>query len=147
MLVRSMSLYVPFLATVLLLTAYSAPAFPDGEILEFMCSTCGYRQQFAQGFDQEDERRNVQSIVVVCERTHEIRTIKVALNPNAPVSGEPLLARQFGTGRSELLGMRLPRFLVPGNTCPLFPITAYLQHGICPIDGRFGFHFTVVGYF
>jgi len=147
MLVRSMSLYMTILATVLLLTVYSAPAFCDGEVLEFMCSSCGFRRQFAQGFDPEDERRNIQTIVVVCERNRQIRSIRVPLDPNAPVSGEPLLARQYGTGRSKLLGVRLPRFLVPGNTCPLFPITAYLRHNVCPIDGRPGFQFAVVGYY
>jgi hypothetical protein len=100
-----------------------------------------------QGFNADDERRNVQSIIVVCERTREIRSIRIPIDPAAPVQGEPLVARQYGTGRSDLLGLRLPRFLVPGNTCPLFPITAYLEHNVCPLDGRPGIQYAVVVYF
>jgi len=46
-----------------------------------------------------------------------------------------------------LLGMELPKFLVPGNTCPLYPITAYLDRNICPVDGRAGLEFKVIEYF
>lgn len=144
---RSMSLHIAFLATVLVLAAYPTLALPDGEVLELSCRSCGFRAQLAQGFNADEERRNVQSIIVVCERSKEIRSIRIALDPNMPATGEPLLARQYETGRSDLLGVRLPRFLVPGNTCPLFPITAYLQHNVCPIDGRPGFSFSVVGYY
>lgn len=119
----------------------------EGEILEFFCQSCGYRERFAQGADQADEARNLQHIIVVCERTKQIRSIKIPLNPKLPVNGEPLLAGQYGTGYSELLGMTLPKFLVPGNTCPLYPITAYLEQNICPVDGRPGMEFKVVEYF
>jgi len=115
------------------------------DILEFYCPSCGYRQQFFQGSDQWEQQRNVQHIIVVCERSGEIRNIKIPLDPRLPVHGEPLLAGQFGTGRSELLGEKLPRFLVPGNTCPLFPVTAYLERNICPVDGGSGIQVAVVG--
>jgi len=130
---------------VMLVSPYRA--LSDGEVLEFSCASCGYKQRFAQGWDAQDQMRNTQSIIVVCERSREIRSIKIPLNPEAPVMGEPLAGRQYGTGRSDLLGIRLPRFLVPGNTCPLFPITAYLEHNICPVDGKPGIRYTVVGYF
>lgn len=123
------------------------PGHAEGEILEFYCQSCGYRERFAQGFDQADEAKNVQRIIVVCERNHQIRSIKIPLDPKLPVNGEPLLARQYGTGYSDLLGMTLPKFLVPGNTCPLFPITGYLERNICPVDGRAGLAYTVVEYF
>ncbi len=129
----------------LLLFPAQVPA--EGEILEFMCQSCGYRERFVQGSDPSEEARNVQSIIVVCERNRQIRSIKIPMDPKLPVQGEPLLARQYGTGQSELLGLELPKFLVPGNTCPLFPITAYLEQNICPVDGKPGLQFTVVGTF
>jgi hypothetical protein len=115
------------------------------DLLELYCPSCGYRERFMQGSDELEEQRNVQHIIVVCERSGQIRNIKIPLDPKSPVHGEPLLARQYGTGRSELLGERLPRFLVPGNTCPLFPVTAYLERNICPIDGSVGIQVAVVG--
>lgn len=115
------------------------------DLLELYCPSCGYREQFVQGSDPWEEQRNIQHIIVVCERTGQIRNIKIPIDPKSPVRGEPLLAGQFGMGRSELLGERLPRFLVPGNTCPLFPITAYLERNICPIDGSVGIQVAVVG--
>lgn len=119
----------------------------EGEILEFLCRSCGYKERFVQGADPSEEARNIQNIIVVCERNRQIRNIKIPVDPKLPVHGEPLLARQYGTGQSELLGLELPKFLVPGNTCPLFPITAYLERNICPVDGRPGIEFTVVGVF
>jgi len=121
--------------------------FSQGEIIEFSCPSCGYRERFVQGSSASDLARNVQQIIVVCERTREIRNIAIPIDPNKPSPGEPFLAKQYGTGRSELLGIRLPRFLVPGNTCPLFPITAYLEQNICPIDGAVGIQYSVVGYY
>jgi hypothetical protein len=118
-----------------------------GEILEFFCRSCGYRERFVQGADPSDEARNIEKIIVVCERTRQIRTIKIPSDPKLPVNGEPLLARQYGTGQSDLLGIELPKFLVPGNTCPLFPITAYLERNICPVDGRPGLEFVVADHF
>jgi hypothetical protein len=115
------------------------------DLLELYCPSCGYRERFMQGSDELEEQRNVQHIIVVCERSGQIRNIKIPLDPKSPVHGEPLLARQYGMGRSELLGERLPRFLVPGNTCPLFPVTAYLERNICPIDGSVGMQVAVVG--
>lgn len=120
-------------------------AFCEGEVLEFSCPSCGYRQRFIQGADEQDQSRNVQHVIVVCERSRSIRNITIPLDPNRPVVSEPLLARQYGTGRSELLGSTLPKFLVPGNTCPLFPITAYLDKNICPVDGQPGIQIAVVG--
>ncbi|MEW6349683.1 MAG: hypothetical protein AB1646_11525 [Thermodesulfobacteriota bacterium] len=108
------------------------------EMLEVFCQSCGFRGRFLQGADQEDAAKNIQHIIVVCERTREIRNIRIPLNPDAPVHDVPLLARQYGTGKSELLGVRLPKFLVPGTTCPLFPLTSYLEWNICPVDGRPG---------
>jgi hypothetical protein len=119
----------------------------EGEVLEFFCQSCGYKAQFVQGFSAEEQTRNIQHVIVVCERSSQIKNIKLPLNPDVPAKGEPLLARQYGTGYSEMLGVRLPRFLVPGNTCPLFPITAYLERNVCPIDGQSGFQFAVVGQF
>lgn len=133
-----------FIVLVALLSVPSA-ALSEGEILEFSCPSCGYRQRFVQGADDRDRARNVQHVIVVCERSRSIRNITIPLDPNRPVKSEPLLARQYGTGRSELLGSTLPKFLVPGNTCPLFPITAYLDMNICPVDGRPGIQIAVVG--
>ncbi len=116
------------------------------DYLEVYCPSCGYRERFVQGSAPWEEQRNVQNIIVVCERAGQIRNIKIPIDPGSPVHGEPLLARQYGTGRSELLGEKLPRFLVPGNTCPLFPITTYLERNICPIDGSFGIQVAVVGH-
>jgi hypothetical protein len=123
----------------------SSCAWAQAVVLEVYCPSCGYRDKFVQGSEPADRARNVQHIIVVCERNSQIRNIAVALDPSQPVDGEPLLARQYGTGRSELLGLRLPRFLVPGNTCPLFPLAAYLERNICPIDGRQGIRYGVVG--
>lgn len=136
-----------FIFTLLAFISVPTTAFSDGEILEFRCPSCGLRQRFAQGADENDMARNVQTIIVVCERSREIRTIRIPLDPAEPVRGEPLLARQYGTGRSQLLGIRLPRFLVPGNTCPLFPVTAYIERNICPVNGQPGIDYSVVGYF
>ncbi len=134
------------LAAALVLST-STRALPQGEILEFHCRSCGYTERFVQGSNADEESRNVQNIIVVCERTHQIRNVKIAVNPNEPVKGEPLLARQFGEGKSDLLDVKLPMFLVPGNTCPLFPVTAYLERNICPVDGGVGLDFSVVGRF
>ncbi len=134
------------LAAILVLSAYT-PALPEGELLEIFCRSCGFRERFVQGSDAQEEARNIQNIIVVCERASQIRNIKIPLNPNQPVTGEPLLAKQFGEGKSDLLDAKLPRFLVPGNTCPLFPVAAYLERNVCPIDGRPGLEFTLVGRF
>jgi hypothetical protein len=119
----------------------------EGEVLEFSCRSCGYRAQFVQGYNPSELERNIQNVIVVCERSGQIRNVKIALNPDAPTKGEPLLARRDGSGYSEMLGLRLPRFLVPGNTCPLFPITAYLERNICPINGEPGLEYGVVSQF
>ncbi|MEJ2718075.1 MAG: hypothetical protein P8182_13205 [Deltaproteobacteria bacterium] len=132
----------------LLITLLALPAFglAQSDIIEISCPSCGYRERFIQGFDAVDQARNIQHIIVVCERTGRIRSIKIPLDPKVPVEAEPLLARQFGMGRSRLLGIKLPKFLVPGSTCPLFPITAYLEANICPIDGRPGIEYGLIGY-
>ena len=115
------------------------------DMLELYCPSCGYRERFMQGADPLDKQRNIQHIIVVCERTGQIRNVKIPVDPGIPVYGEPLLARQYGTGRSELLGEKLPRFLVPGNTCPLFPVAAYLERNICPVDGSIGIQVALIG--
>jgi RNase P subunit RPR2 len=132
------------LATLLLIPATGRC---QGEVLEFVCRSCGYRERLVQGANAADRARNVQHVIVVCERTGEIRDISIPIDPHRPVRGEPLLGRRLGTGRSELLGEWLPKYIVPGNTCPLFPITAYLERNICPIDGRPGIQYSVVGYY
>lgn len=141
MLFRTMAV-MAMVVSVSVLCPEAAPA--QVEILEFYCPSCGYRKQFKQGSEPGDLERNIQHIIVVCERSGEIRNIPVPIDPNAPVSGEPLVARQYGVGQSDLLGLKLPRFLIPGNTCPLFPVTAYLKHNICPVDGKAGIQFAVV---
>jgi hypothetical protein len=125
--------------------AIATDGLAQAEIIELACPSCGYRQQFRQGADPLDQSRNVQQIIVVCERSGQIRNIAIPLDPRAPVTQEPLLGREQGTGTSKLLGVELPKFLVPGNTCPLFPVTAYLEANICPIDGMPGIHYAVVG--
>jgi len=124
-----------------------APCFvhAQAEIIEFYCPSCGFRERFVQGAAAEDRAKNVQSIIVVCERSQQVRNVKIPLDPKLPVRDEPLVAHQNGTGYSEILGIRLPRFLVPGNTCPLFPIAAYVDRNICPIDGRPGIDLRAVG--
>jgi hypothetical protein len=134
-----------FLLVIGTLCAAPVAAISEGEIIEFYCRSCEFRERFVQGFNEADRARNIQNIIVVCERNGQIRNVKIALNPDLPVTNEPLLARQAGMGKSELLGMTLPRFLVPGNTCALFPITAYLEHDVCPVDGRPGIEYLVVG--
>jgi hypothetical protein len=119
-------------------------AFSQAEVLEFQCQSCGYRQRFLQGCEPGDAERNIQHVIVVCERAGQIRSITVPLDPKLPVKDAPLLSRQFGFGQSEMLGVKLPRFLVPGNTCPLFPVSAYLERNICPIDGSPGMSVAVV---
>ena len=131
----------------LILCASATYSWSEGEILEFTCKSCGYRGQFVQGSSADDQARNIQHIIVVCERNGQIRSIRIPLKPDIPVTGEPLLARQYGTGFSELLSMRLPRFLVPGNTCPLFPITAYIERNVCPVNGHPGLQYAVVSQF
>ena len=128
-----------------LIVSASVDARSEVAVIDVSCASCGYRERFIQGADGVDQAHNVQNIIVVCERTRQIRNIKIPIDPGAPSPGEPLLARRYGNGRSELLGLELPRFLVPGNTCPLFPLTAYLEANICPIDGSQGFTINVVG--
>jgi hypothetical protein len=140
----SKSLFTAFLAiAICFLATYGVCA--QAVILQITCRSCGYKEQFIQGSQHGDVEKNVQHIIVVCERANKIRNIKVPLDPDQPVNNEPLLARQYGWGRSELLGVRLPRFLVPGNTCPLFPISAYIERDICPVDGSPGIRYAVVG--
>ncbi len=142
MMVKKLALTI--LAGLLVVCAVPPPAWSQVTILEFACPVCGYRRQFIQGSSPEDRARNVQHIIVVCERSKQIRNITIPLDPEQSVKDEPLLARQFGKGRSDLLGIRLPRFLVPGNTCPLFPISAYLESGVCPVHGSEGLRYSVV---
>jgi hypothetical protein len=135
---------IPFLLIALL--SVPASGLAQSDIIELSCPSCSYRERFIQGFDAVDQARNIQHIIVVCERSGRIRSIKIPLDPKVPVEEEPLVARQYGLGMSKLLGVKLPKFLVPGNTCPLFPITAYLEANICPIDGRPGIQYGLIGY-
>jgi len=114
------------------------------EIIEVYCPSCGFRERFQQGASSGDIARNIQHVIVVCERSREVRTVKVPINPDAPANGDGLLARQYGTGTSKLLGIQLPKFLLPGTTCPLFPVAAYLEANLCPLDGRPGVQYGVV---
>ena len=57
------------------------------------------------------------------------------------------MARPFGTAKSKVLGIELPKFLIPGNTCALFPVTAYLEANVCPVDGRGGVLAALVDHF
>jgi hypothetical protein len=123
-----------------------APSYvqAQAEVLELYCPSCGFRKRLVQGVVAEDRAKNVQSIIVVCERSQQVRTIKIPLDPKLPVRDEPLAAHRSGTGFSEILGIRLPRFLVPGNTCPLYPLAAYVDRDVCPLDGRPGIELRVI---
>ncbi|GEM_PF-564326 len=120
-----------FFLLAVFLTA-SSEVVAQAEVIELTCPSCGYRQRFIQGADTLDETRNVQRIIVVCERSAEIRNITIPLDPRAPVQQEPLLARQHGTGTSRLLGVELPKFLVPAHL-PLFSRHRYLEANVCPM--------------
>jgi hypothetical protein len=134
------------LVALFMLCIFPSKVWSQAEVIELLCPGCGYRQRFVQGTVPEDVGKNVQSVILVCERSREIRAVKIPLNPNKPVHGEPLVARQFGMGTSKLLGIELPKFLIPGNTCPLFPVTAYLDANVCPIDGHSAIHSVVLGH-
>jgi hypothetical protein len=127
------------------LLLWAVEGWCQAEMLEVFCQSCGYRARFLQGADPADAAKNVQHIIVVCERTREIRNIRIPLNPEAPVHGVPLVARQYGTGTSDLLRVKLPKFLLPGNTCPLFPLASYIEWNVCPVDGRPGIAIASVG--
>lgn len=131
---------------ILLIAIFSLPswAMAQAEIIEVACPNCGYVKRFIQGATPGDEERNVQHVIVVCERSRQIRNVAIPIDPDRPVRGEPLVAKQFGTGTSKLLGIELPKFLIPGTTCPLYPVTAYLDADVCPVDGSRGVHFAVV---
>ena len=118
-------------------------AFAQVELVEIRCRS-GYAERFLQGASPEDEASNVQQIIVVCERNQQIRNIFIPIDPSQPAHNQPLIAGQYGTAKSELLGITLPRFLVPGNTCPLFPISAYLEHNICPVSGSDGITASII---
>jgi hypothetical protein len=132
---------VALIATILI---NPAPSLARAQVIEFYCLSCGYSNRFMQGHTQQEAARNVQNLIVVCERSREIRQVKIALDPNRPVINEPLAATQQGTGVSELLGVELPKFIVPGNTCPLYPVSAYVDMNICPIDGAPGFEAALI---
>lgn len=114
------------------------------ETIEIYCPSCGFRERFLQGAGPAEVAANVHNLIVVCERTREVRTVKVPINPDAPSSGGALLARQYGTGVSKVLGITLPKFILPGTTCPLFPVAAYLEANLCPVDGRPGVQYGMV---
>ncbi|MCA1959390.1 MAG: hypothetical protein LDL33_01240 [Desulfomonile sp.] len=128
---------------VILLVAPAA-AFAQVEMIEIYCSSCGFSGRFHQGAGPNEIARNIQYLIVVCERTREVRSVKVPINPDAPTNGEPLLARQYGTGVSKILGIQLPKFLLPGTTCPLFPVATYLEANLCPLDGLPGVQYAIV---
>ena len=130
-----------------LIIASSGPAWSQGQVVELTCPSCRYVQRFVQGSTPEEKTRNVQSIILVCERENQIRNERIPIDPKAPAKGGPLLAKQYGTGVSKILGIELPKFLIPGTTCPLYPVTAYLNANICPIDGSHGFYSAIVGQF
>lgn len=127
-----------------ILVVAPAAVLAQVEVIEIFCPSCGFRERFHQGAAPNDVARNVQQVIVVCERTRLVRTVKVPINPDAPTNGDGLLARQYGTGTSKILGIQLPKFLLPGNTCPLFPVAAYLEANLCPVDGRPGVQYAVV---
>jgi hypothetical protein len=116
----------------------------EAELIEIACLSCAYRDRFVQGSTSQDKANNVQQIIVVCERGGEIRSVKAPLDPKRPVRGEPLQAKPNGTGVSKLLGIELPKFILPGNTCPLFPLTAYLDANVCPVNGQAGVQAALV---
>ncbi len=122
-------------------------AWPQAELVEIACPSCGYRQRFIQGSRPSDMGRNIEYLIVVCERSNTIRSVRVPLDPSAPVNSQTLVARQTGTGTSKMLGIELPKFIIPGNTCPLYPVTAYLDANICPVDGNPGVRYAIVGQF
>ncbi len=136
-----------FLFCVLMVAGIPGWANAQAEIIEVSCPQCGYGERFIQGATPDERARNVQNVIVVCERTRTVRNIKIPIDPRLPVQGEPLLARQYGMGRSDILGVQLPKFLIPGNTCPLFPITAYLEANVCPVHGGRGVYVAVVGHY
>jgi hypothetical protein len=119
----------------------------QGEVLEFFCHSCGYRAQFFQGSDRDDLARNIQHIVVVCERNKQVRNVQIPIDPDRPIHDAPLAAKQYGMGTSRLLGVKLPKFMVPGNTCALFPVGAYLEANICPVDGSAGFEVALLNHY
>jgi hypothetical protein len=121
-----------------------SPAWPNAELIEVACASCAYRNRFIQGSSPQDRADNIQWIIVVCERAGEIRSVRAPLDPKRPVRGEALPAKPNGTGVSKLLGMELPKFILPGNTCPLFPLAPYLESNVCPVDGRPGVQAALV---
>ena len=83
-----------------LLSLLVAPAvvLAQVELIEIFCPSCGFRERFHQGAGPNDIAANVQHVIVVCERSREVRTVKVPINPDAPTNGGSLLARQYGSG-------------------------------------------------
>jgi RNase P subunit RPR2 len=134
------------LLILMILVGLPVNAFSQAAVIEVSCPSCGFSERFVQGARASERARNVQHVIVVCERTGQIRSIKVPIDPRLPVEGEPLVARQVGTGMSKLLDAELPKFIIPGNTCPLFPLAAYLEANVCPIDGSPGVRYGLVGY-
>jgi hypothetical protein len=132
---------------VLITAAFPTFCAAAGEVLEVYCPSSGHRERLIQGSSALEESQDIQNIAVVCERTGQIRSIKVPIDPTKPVKGNHLIARRHGTARSEFLDFNLPKFPAPGNTCPLFPIVSYLQENICLLDGRPGGEFAIVGEF
>ncbi|MHB8205695.1 MAG: hypothetical protein ACYDHG_18610, partial [Desulfomonilaceae bacterium] len=82
-----------FLPLMLVWLILSAPVDVRSEVavIDVSCASCGYKERFIQGADGVDQAHNVQSIIVVCERTQQIRNIKIPIDPGAPSPGEPLL--------------------------------------------------------
>jgi hypothetical protein len=138
--------WTAFLSFILILASFGT-AWSQGQVVELTCPSCGYVKRFAQGTTPDEKARNLQNVILVCERDNLIRNVRIPIDPNAPSKGDPLMAKQFGMGTSKLLGIELPKFLVPGNTCPLYPVTAYLNANICPIDGSRGFYSVIVGHY
>jgi hypothetical protein len=80
---------------------------------------------------------------VVCERTSQMRNIKIPLNL-INIYRKTLLAKQFG---EEIRPSRCEAPQVPrsGNTCPFSCGSLSGTQYLCPIDGRPGRRFTLVG--
>ncbi len=97
----------------------------EGEILEFFCQSCGYKAQFVQGFSAEEQTRNIQHVIVVCERAGQIKNIKIPLNPDVRSKGSRSWRGNMGqvTRRCSASGSRDFSFrqhvpAIPHNSVP-----------------------------
>ena len=110
-----------------LIVLASVDARSEVAVIDVSCASCGYRERFIQGADGVDQAHNVQNIIVVCERTRQIRNIKIPIDPGAPSPGNPCWHGDMETEGLNYSVWSYPGSLFQVTHVPYFPLRLTLN--------------------